>query len=563
MKLSINLNLLSTFLLRFLKYNFTIFLCFFSINAYSQNIDANESKKQPSFKQTNIQVSELTKPSLGSLGIKTEINNLMGLNIWGNLKASEIIENLNYIPEVVTSRSLQNLLNDMYLSSSNPPSGSPDEIIKFMETRLIKIKSVGHSEKLYQLVKQLPDNEKWSLWKKWQVEFELFNVKDQEACKFINNKSKISSEDFWQMGKVFCLILDGKRDQSILVLDLMKSRGFSNQIFEDLFNYVYDEKGSVNLQKEALQIKPIHLVMMDALKIPIKRDYVAHFGLEYVDLLLGLNYLTPKARSFLLDRKITYTDISIDKIIDNYKSVADGNVNIDEALISYSKEPNAFNRANVWLSIISLNDDLKKAQAILEFIKLESKNRRFNEVVKLYLPILKEINSTYLTRNLIDSIEELKIVADPNSFPDKKLANMIMLKKGYEWDLDFVLKENAWYLIPIFEKAGMIETPVNWLNYINTSNEIVFNNDNYFKWESDNNVKKFILTKSIEQASENNQKSLTILLTARLISDTPLVDFDLNSLITIRAALFKIGLSELANAITYEVMSSKIISFNS
>ena len=38
------------------------------------------------------------------------------------------------------------------------------------------------------------------------------------------------------MGKVFCLILDGKRDQSILVLDLMKSRGFSNQIFEDLFN---------------------------------------------------------------------------------------------------------------------------------------------------------------------------------------------------------------------------------------------------------------------------------------------------------------------------------------
>ena len=563
MKLSINLNLFSTFLLRFLKYNFTIFLCFFSINAYSQNIDANESKEQPSFKQTNIQVSELTKPSLGSLGIKTEINNLMGLNIWGNLKASEIIENLNYIPEVLTSRSLQNLLNDMYLSSSNPPSGSPDEIIKFMETRLIKIKSVGHSEKLYQLVKQLPDNEKWSLWKRWQVEFELFNIKDQEACKFINNKSKISSEDFWQMGKVFCLILDGKRDQSILVLDLMKSRGFSNQIFEDLFNYVYDEKGSVNLQKEALQIKPIHLVMMDALKIPIKRDYVAHFGLEYVDLLLGLNYLTPKARSFLLDRKITYTDISIDKIIENYKSVADGNVNIDEALKSYSKEPNAFNRANIWLSIIRLNDDLKKAQAILEFIKLESKNRRFNEVVKLYLPILKEIDSTSLTKNLIDSIEELKIVADPNSFPDKKLANMIMLKKGYEWDLDFVLKENAWYLIPIFEKAGMIETPVNWLNYINTSNEIIFNNDNYFKWESDNNVKKFILTKSIKQASENNQKSLTILLTARLISDTPLVDFDLNSLITIRAALFKIGLSELANAITYEVMSSKIISFNS
>jgi hypothetical protein len=549
-------------MLRFLKYNFAIFTCFCSINAYSQNIDINEAKEQSRFKQTNIKVRELTKPSLGSLGIKTDINNLLGLNIWGNLKASEIIENLNYIPDVVTSRSLQNFLNNMYLSSSNPPDGSSDEIIKFIETRLIKIKSVGHSEKLYQLVKQLPDNEKWSLWKKWQVEFELFNIKDEEACKFIKNKSKISSEDFWQMGRVFCLILDGKRDQSVLVLDLMKSRGFSNQIFEDLFNYIYNEKQSITLEKESLQIEPIHLVMMDALKIPIKRDYTAHFSVEYVDSLLGLNYLTPKARSFLLDRKIKYTNISVEKIIENYKSVADGNINIDEALISYSKEPNAFNRANIWLSTISLKDDLKKAQSIIDFIKLEAKNRRFNEAVKLYLPILKEINSSSLTKNLIDSIEELKIAADPNSFPDNKLANMIMLKKGYEWDLDFVLKENAWYLIPIFEKAGMIERTVNWMNYINTSDKIIVNNDNYFKWDSDNNVQKFILTKSIKQASENNQKSLTILLTARLISDAPLVDFDLNSLITIRAALFKIGFPELANAITYEVMSSKMISFN-
>ena len=562
MKLSINLNLSNTFMLRFLKYNFAIFTCFCSINAYSQNIDINEAKEQSRFKQTNIKVRELTKPSLGSLGIKTDINNLMGLNVWGNLKASEIIENLNYIPDVVTSRSLQNFLNDMYLSSSNPPGGSSDEIIKFIETRLIKIKSVGHSEKLYQLVKQLPDNEKWSLWKKWQVEFELLNIKDQEACKFIKNKSKISSEDFWQMGRVFCLILDGKRDQSVLVLDLMKSRGFSNQIFEDLFNYIYNEKQSITLEKESLQIEPIHLVMMDVLKIPIKRDYTAHFGVEYVDSLLGLNYLTPKARSFLLDRKIKYTNISVEKIIENYKSVADGNININEALISYSKEPNAFNRANIWLSTISLKDDLKKAQSIIDFIKLEAKNRRFHEAVKLYLPILKEINSSSLTKNLIDSIEELKIAADPNSFPDNKLANMIMLKKGYEWDLDFVLKENAWYLIPIFEKAGMIERTVNWMNYINVSDKVIVNNDNYFKWDSDNNVQKFILTKSIKQASENNQKSLTILLTARLISDTPLVDFDLNSLITIRAALFKIGFPELANAITYEVMSSKMISFN-
>ena len=97
MKLSSNLNLFSTFLLRFLKYNFILFLCVFSINAYSQNIDANESKKQPSFNQTNIQVSELTKPSLGSLGIKTEINNLMGLNLIGLRRSKVSNDNIKKI----------------------------------------------------------------------------------------------------------------------------------------------------------------------------------------------------------------------------------------------------------------------------------------------------------------------------------------------------------------------------------------------------------------------------------------------------------------------------------
>ena len=562
MKLSIKSNLFSTFLLRFLKYNFTIFLCFFSVNAYSQNIDANESKEQPSFTQTNIQVSELTKPSLGSLGIKTEINNLMGLNIWGNLKASEIIENLNYIPEVVTSRSLQNLLNDMYLSSSNPPSGSPDEIIKFMETRLIKIKSVGHSEKLYQLVKQLPDNEKWSLWKRWQVEFELFNIKDQEACKFINNKSKISSEDFWQMGKVFCLILDGKRDQSILVLDLMKSRGFSNQIFEDLFRYINNDKTIINFENKASQIEPLHIIIMESLKLPIKVNYIAHLGIEYIDSLLSLNYLTPKARSFILDKKMTYSDIPVETIIENYKSVADGQIDITTTLTNFSKEPNGYNRANVWLSIITLKDDLIKAQSILDVVKLETKNGRLNEAIKLYLPILKQIDSSALTKDIIDTIEKLNVVADPKAFPENNLANMIMLKKGYEWDWSYISKTNAWNLIPIVEKAGMMEPmSINWFEYINTINNDNVENEIFSKWDGSQNVKKFILTKSITQASESDQKTLTVLLIARLISDTPLIDLDLNNLLVIRSALSKIGLEDLGNNITYEVMSSKLINF--
>ena len=562
MNLLNNYSLYSGYYLSFLKYSLVLFIGFYALSVHAQSNDAVKAKEKPFLKKTNIQVSKLTKPSLGSIGVTTEINTFMGLDVWENLRATEIIENLNYIPDVVTSKSLQNFLNQMYLSTSNPPIGNTENIIKFIETRLIKIKSGGDSKKLYQLVKQLPDTKKWDLWKRWQVEFELFNVKDKEACKYINEKSKNSSEDFWQMGRVFCLILDGKRDQSEFVLDLIKSRGFSNQIFENLLNYVYNQKKNINLQNQVSQIKPIHLVMMDSLKLPIKLDYVAHLGIEYTDSLLTLNYLTPKAKSFLLDRKINYTDITVETIIENYKSVADGKVDVQTALLNYSKEPNAYNRANVWFSIIGLKDELIKTQSIIDFVKLEAKNGRFNEAVKLYLPILKEIDSASLTKTLINIIEELKVIANPNSYPDNKLANMILLKKGYEWDWNFVLKQNAWLLIPTVERAGMIEPlSVNWLNYINTIDDTSFDNGIDIKWGGTNNIKNFILAKSIKQASEKNQKSLTVLLVARLISDSPLIDFDLNNLITIKSSLYKIGLEDLANNITYEVMSSKFISY--
>ena len=96
-----------------------------------------------------IKVSKLAKPSLGSLGVKTEVNNLMGLNIWQNLKIEEIIEHLNYIPDISASKHLQIFLNELYISASVPPKGVSNQILKFLETRLFKIKNSGQSKNLY------------------------------------------------------------------------------------------------------------------------------------------------------------------------------------------------------------------------------------------------------------------------------------------------------------------------------------------------------------------------------------------------------------------------------
>ena len=154
------------------------------------------------------------------------------------------------------------------------------------------------------------------------------------------------------------------------------------------------------------------------------------------------------------------------------------------------------------------------------------------------------------------------VMSKPNSYPDNSLANIIMLKKDKTWDWELILKERAWPIIPIIEKSGMKEPKsIEWLDYVNISNETKLDEDNLIRWENNYSLKNFILTKSIEQAAKNDKKALTVLLIARLMDDTPLVDFDLNNLMIIRSSLFKIGLTDLANKITYEIMTSKFINF--
>ena len=300
--------------------------------------------------------------------------------------------------------------------------------------------------------------------------------------------------------------------------------------------------------------------MMDTLKMPIKASYIAHLGIEYTDSLLSLNYLTPKARASLLDKQLNYSFVSVDQIIENYKSVADGSIDFDKSFSEFLKEPNGYNRANVWLSIINIKDEIKKVHSILKMIKSETNNGRFNDVIGLYLNLLNEIDNSSLPQDLNQTIERLKIASNPDLYPNNNFANIISLVEGQTWDFNLISNEKAWPLIPIIEKAGMIEpNSINWMNHLRDIKEIDLEEDKYLKWESNYNFKRFLLSKLIKESAKNNNKTLTILLIARLIGDNPLIDFDLNSLITIRNSLKSIGFENLSKIITQEIMTSKIL----
>lgn len=543
----------------FVKYLLLFLFIFHNNNCFSQVLET-EKKEFSLNKKLNVSVTSLETPSLGSIGVSTRFNDDMNLDIWNNMSASEIVSHLNFIPDVVSSNSLQSHLIDLYLSSSNPPRGNSDEVIDFLETRLIKIRRSGQSKKLYEIIKQLPQGERWELWRLWSTEYELLIHEDKRACKLINKQIETSSDKFWQMSRIFCLLIDDKLNDAEFIFDLIKSRGFTNKNFENLFQLMNGDTSDFVLDNTI--IEPIHIIMMETLKIPIKVNSVAALGPEYTDPLLTLTYLTPKARAFLLDKKMNYGNVPLDQIKENYKSVSDGSLSIEEAIASYSKKPNGFQRANVWMSIMTLKDDIKKAETIFKIINFEIKNGRFYHSINLYLPILEEINSASLTKKLNNLIVKLLIVKNPVLFPEDQLANTLLLKAGAEWEWQFILQQKAWTLIPVLEDAGMVQPKsFDWLKVLNKTKNQNTNEQKYNKWNKNYNLKSFLLTKGIEEASNNNEKALTLILLARLLGNDPLVDFEIGQLMTIRKSLFKLGFNELADNLTLEIMIPKLISF--
>ena len=88
-----------------------IFFCFvFSFFntkfVFSQNEKSNQDEVNLVTSKNSIEVSTLEKPSLGSIGLKTAANKMLGLDVWQGMNAKNIVEHLNYIPDIVSSLSL-------------------------------------------------------------------------------------------------------------------------------------------------------------------------------------------------------------------------------------------------------------------------------------------------------------------------------------------------------------------------------------------------------------------------------------------------------------------------
>ena len=520
------------------------------------NKNINEkTKDNQNNKIEPIKIGKLEMPSLGSIGVETSLNKKIGLNLWSKFTANDAIKYLNLLPNKSSSRSYQKLMNEVYASKSEPPKGSPEEISKFLNAKLLKLSLNGQIEYLIKIINQLPESKKWEKWKEWYVVHHFLVKDDVNACQKISNTIKNYDSTFWKKANLLCLILQRKLSEANFIYDVMRSQNLLDKTYETLIDKILNEKQEENFDSKNVSVSPLNLILLDIIKHPISFDMIKDFGFEYKSQLSNLIYLKPEARALLVDQITTVKDVKIDLLVKTYQDVKFENLNREEAIKSLNLNPNGLNRAKVWLNAMKIRDSSEKAEFILKSLLIENKHNNSKIASDLYIPTLISLKTNSLSQSQTQKINYIYNLNSPKEFVASPFSKIILKPLDEMWDEKFISKHNAWNIINFLSYLGMQSPKISWESRLNfTSNSLKKSNN---KFSLNVSYEDFILSRTIAENIKEKNYFKAILLIGKLIDDKDLKYLNLTTFQKIDMYLTDLGFLTLRNEFRNEVLFKK------
>ncbi len=502
-----------------------------------------------------VMIGKLEIPSLGSIGVKTSLNKKMGLNLWSDFTAKDAIKYLNLLPNKISSRAYQKLLDEVYASTSEPPKGSSDEISKFLETRLVKLASNGQTDYLIKIISQLPDSPKWERWKEWYVIHHFLVKDDTNACLKISNTIKNYDSTFWKKANLLCLILQRNLSEANFIYDVMRSQNLLDNTFETLIDKILNEKQLEKFDFKGKSVTPLNLILLDITNYPISFEMIKDFGFEYKLQLSNLIYLQPEARALLIDQITTIKDIKTDLLVKIYQDIKLENSNQDELLKSLNLNPDGLIRAKVWQNSLKIKDSSEKAEFILKSLLIENKHNNSKVAAGLYIPSLISLKTNTLSQSQTQDINYIYNLNNPEKFVDSPFSQILLDPKNKVWDKQFISRNNAWNFINFLSYLGMQPPDITWESNLNfTSKNIKKLND---KFSLNISHEDFILSRGISNNLKERNYLKAILLIGKLIGENELKFLNLTTFQAIDMYLTDLDFLNLRDEFRKEVLYKK------
>ncbi len=205
----------------------------------------------------NTKIKILKKESIKLAGLYDPEENGLNIGMWINSDGNKIKSIFNRINKINLSKDAKEILNITLLTISYFPANniSEENFISFKINYLIQNKDL----KLIESYLQNNDNDfKNAELIKYYVNTNLANSNLENACD-IFSKIIFFNDDYLNKFKIYCLVNNNNREEAQLLYDLSKESGFSDNYYEDKFNFLMGYVSEVSEQISEKDILDFHL----------------------------------------------------------------------------------------------------------------------------------------------------------------------------------------------------------------------------------------------------------------------------------------------------------------
>ena len=230
--------------------------------------------------ETNNQKIKIEKNLINSneedkiFGLYDPETNDLDLNMWSSTSAEDVRASLKRLKKIKLSKTSNDILENVLLSYSFPPQGMVER--EFTSLKINWLIENNRSDLIESFLKQNENFYDKGKAVQFLVDENIAQANIKEGCKKIRFIGSSIKDSYLEKFKIYCLVLDNKKAQAQLLLDLLREQKKSDKFFDDKINFLLgisnktstkiNEKNLLNFYLSSITIKEFKYTPTDKTK---------------------------------------------------------------------------------------------------------------------------------------------------------------------------------------------------------------------------------------------------------------------------------------------------------
>lgn len=547
------------------------------VNSGTPTLSLNRTSPRSDLPATSIGRRSVSKISLASVGLKRPATLSPDLNalIWSDSDAEQALYLLRNVPALGSAPILNKLVFEIVSIATVPPKGAGPVAEELVSARLNWLATAGQSDALAEIVRMLPEDDKWADWKRWQVEYDLIRQADATACRDAEKKAQSTLDDFWHQSRIICALLAGDANKARFAADILKVSGGEDANFFQLVDKLLGRTDELSLDLTTLD--SVDLVLMDAAREQISLAAFEQIPPSMIQAASNFRYLAADAAlktSFMLFERGLQERAPTEQI---WRALLEAPMPTEAALATLDgldaagytdAQHDALASASLWVSL-ALRNEADTSQLIQRAFQTELRSGRPELLAELYASLIRqrfrdaedidtELQKDFALLLALSGTEEpLPAALTAQADFTASLGAILAAANGAAWQAQSLDEANAWALLPILRAQQSAAPQNDWTVILAEGAGIPAKSNSlvYHRLSPPHLL-------ALSELAEAGNIAETALLASMLVQPVTLGWIDPDDSAQIIKALHKVGLPKVAGQFAEEVVKAHLLRRN-